>query len=103
MIRPGLLTASTSKADHLGMSTDRVACLSMIGAPFALVVLVFGLENAFSPSVVELAHDWAPERTSAGPERREGCDPFPRNDSLSQGLGTWTSKSWSLITWFLCR
>src|SRR5713101_1793206 len=38
MIIPGLLTASTNKADHLGMSTDRVACLSMIGAPFVSVV-----------------------------------------------------------------
>lgn len=26
----------------------------------------------FPPSVVELAHDWAPERTSAGPERSGG-------------------------------
>src|SRR5713226_7340861 len=47
MIIPGLLTASTSKADHFGMSTDRVACLSMIGAPFA--VRGFGLVNAGFP------------------------------------------------------
>src|SRR2546423_14909437 len=49
MIRPGLLTASTSKADHLGMSTDRVACLSMIGAPFAARVFGLGLKTVFPP------------------------------------------------------
>src|SRR6266567_1162609 len=59
MIIPGLLTASTSKADHLGMSTDRVACLSMIGAPFAAW---FGLVNAGFPFVATFGHGWAPNR-----------------------------------------
>ena len=34
---------------------------------------------------------WVPDRTPGGPKRSGGCDPFPRNDSLSQGLGTWTN------------
>src|ERR1041385_5419197 len=49
MISPGLLTASTNKADHLGMSTVRVACLPMIGAPFASAFLVWGLKTVFPP------------------------------------------------------
>src|SRR6266498_988647 len=61
MIKPGLLTASTNKADHLGMSTDRVACLSMIGAPFASVFWSGGLKQCF-PLVGTLGHEWVPER-----------------------------------------
>jgi hypothetical protein len=38
----------------------------------------------FPPSVVELAHDWAPERTSAGPERRGGLGGFA--ESCAGGL-----------------
>lgn len=72
MIMPGLLTASTSKADHLGMSTDRVACLSMIGAPFASVALAFGIENAFSPVVSGVGTRLDSEGTSAGSERSGG-------------------------------
>src|SRR5882762_4382531 len=53
--------------------------------------------------VATLGHGWGARPTQALPERSGGCDPFPRNDSLSQGLGTWTSAGWSLITWFLCR
>lgn len=32
-------------ADHLGMSTDRVACMSLIGAPFASVFWSGGLKQ----------------------------------------------------------
>jgi hypothetical protein len=159
MIRPGLLTASTNKVDHLGMSTDRVACLSIIDAPFVSVSLVWGLKQCF-PLVGTLGHEWVPERygqfatswldesrlfagrkvsddapgssscwvfafigvenafspfrsevearvahsDAPGRSERSGeCDPFPRNDSQSQGLGTWTNTDWSLITWFLYR
>src|ERR1051325_2856149 len=49
MIIPGLLTASTNKADHLGMSTDRVACVSIIGAPFASVFLAKNTEAKGAP------------------------------------------------------
>jgi hypothetical protein len=38
-----------------------------------------------------LGHEWVPERTPEGAKRSEACNPFPRNDSLSQGLGTWTN------------
>src|SRR5438132_14172294 len=86
MIIPGLLTASTSKADHLGMSTDRVACLSMIGAPFAVVVLVFGIENAFSPSVVESKHGWALS-VAPGRSQRSGEPQWSlRNGGCGDGL-----------------
>jgi hypothetical protein len=53
------------------MSTDRVACLSIVGAPIGSVVLVFGLENAFHRSVVELAYDWAPD---AHPQDRNAVE-----------------------------
>src|SRR6266550_1665015 len=35
MIRPGLLTASTNKADHLGTSGAGLELCCMVGAPFA--------------------------------------------------------------------
>ena len=36
-------------------------------------------------------HEWVPERTPVGAKRSGACNPFPRNDSSSQGLGTWTN------------
>jgi hypothetical protein len=40
MIKPGLLTASTSSADHFGMSADCLVCLSIVVSPsFGLVLL----------------------------------------------------------------
>src|SRR5436305_6340684 len=40
MIRPGLLTASTSRADHFGMSADVLVCLSIVVSPsFGFVLL----------------------------------------------------------------
>jgi hypothetical protein len=53
---------------------------------------VFDLKTQF-PLVGRLGHEWVPERTPAGAKRNGACDPFPRNDSLSQGLGTWTNSS----------
>src|SRR5713226_6821857 len=78
MIRPGLLTASTNKADHLGMSTDRVACLSMIGAPFASVVLVFGLKHAVFPLRSEVGTRVGARPTQGLPERSGGLGRFSR-------------------------
>jgi hypothetical protein len=50
MIRPGLLTASTNKADHLGTSgAGLVACRCMVGAPFAARVFGLGLKTVFPP------------------------------------------------------
>src|SRR5437016_8217518 len=73
MIIPGLLTASTNKADHLGMSTDRVACLSMIGAPFAAW---FGLLNAGFPLRSDVRTRVGAQPTQALPERSGGLGGF---------------------------
>src|SRR5438876_8457825 len=73
MIIPGLLTASTSKADHLGMSTDRVASLSMIGAPFAAW---FGLLNAGFPLRSDVRTRVGAQPTQALPERNGGLGGF---------------------------
>src|SRR5439155_3570143 len=60
MIRPGLLTASTSNADHFGMSVVWV-CFSIVFAPFCCrSVLVF--KRSF-PLVVTLATSGAAEHT----------------------------------------
>ena len=48
MIMPGLLTASTNKADHFGMSGDGLLCLSIV-LLLPLSCLVFGLKTAFPP------------------------------------------------------
>src|SRR6266404_870433 len=74
MIIPGLLTASTSKADHFGMSTDRVACLSMIGAPFA--ARGFGLVNAGFPLRSDVRTRVGAQPTQALPERSGGLGGF---------------------------
>src|SRR5258706_16396704 len=48
MIRPGLLTASTNRADHLGTSgAGLVAYRCMVWCSFRCSG--FGIENAFSP------------------------------------------------------
>src|SRR6266849_3715325 len=50
MIRPGLLTASTSKADHLGMSAAGLLCLSIVPVSFSrCVVLVLGSKTCVFP------------------------------------------------------
>src|SRR5437870_5593908 len=64
MIRPGLLTASTSKADHFGMSGFCVCvcvCFSIFFAPFRCCVLVFKRECF--PLVVTLAATGAAKHT----------------------------------------
>src|SRR5436190_13226037 len=73
MIIPGLLTASTNKADHLGMSTDRVACLSMIDAPFAAW---FGLVNAGFPLRSDVRTRVGAQPTQGLPERSGGLGGF---------------------------
>jgi hypothetical protein len=42
MIRPGLLTASASSADHFGMSADCLFCLSIVVAPSFNLLLLKG-------------------------------------------------------------
>ena len=49
MIMPGLLTASTNRADHFGMSGDGLLCFSIFVCSFRLRVLVFGLKTVFPP------------------------------------------------------
>ena len=56
----------------------------------SLGVGVFDLKTLF-PLAGTLGHEWVPERTPEGAKRSGACDPFPRNDSLSQGFGTWTN------------
>src|SRR5437868_14956898 len=84
MIIPGLLTASTSKADHLGMSTDRVACLSMIGAPFVSSWFWSGGLKQCFPLVGTLGHEWVPERTPVGAKRSGALGGFA--ESCASGL-----------------
>src|SRR6266542_940198 len=73
MIIPGLLSASTNKADYLGMSTDRVACLSMIAAPFAAC---FSLINAGFPLRSDVRTRVGAQPTQALPERSGGLGGF---------------------------
>ena len=68
--------------------------------------MVFGLENAFPPSVVELAHDWAPDRTPAGPERSGGLGGFAEScagglscDNGTEGGGKLNRKLSSRLEW----
>src|ERR1051326_6411914 len=49
MIMPGLLTASTNRADHFGMSGDGLLCFSISVAPSVLRALVFDLKTVFPP------------------------------------------------------
>ena|SRR6266496_1205398 len=72
MIIPGLLTASTNKAAHLGISTDRVACLSIVIRSFRFVVLVFGLKHAVFPLRSEVGTRVGARPTQALPERSGG-------------------------------
>src|SRR6185436_18850294 len=85
MIRPGLLTASTNKADHLGTSgAGLVACRCMVGAPFSLrVILVWGVKQCF-PLVGTLGHEWVPERTPGGAQRSGALGGFA--ESCASGL-----------------
>src|SRR6266550_4875548 len=62
MIRPGLLTASTNKADHLGTSGAGLEWCCIGSVLLSLrVVLVWGLKQCF-PLVGTLGHEWVPER-----------------------------------------
>src|SRR5260370_39429795 len=73
MIRPGLLTASTSNADHLGMSGFCVAVwvwFCIFFAPYRSCVLV--LRRECFPLAVTLGCYWPPQSTPEGPEQRGG-------------------------------
>src|SRR6266545_1797765 len=62
MIRPGLFTASTNKADHLGTSGAGLEWCCIGSVLLSLrVVLVWGLKQCF-PLVGTLGHEWVPER-----------------------------------------
>src|SRR5947207_13454437 len=75
MIRPGLLTASTNKADHLGTSgAGLVACRCMVGAPFA--ARGFGLVNAGFPLRSDVRTRVGAQPTQALPERSGGLGGF---------------------------
>jgi hypothetical protein len=66
MIKPGLLTASTSKAAHFGMSA---VCFwfSIVVAPFFVFGFGFvALKTGFPPRS-DVGYDWALDRTHAGP------------------------------------
>src|SRR5438876_11786400 len=82
MIRPGLLTASTSKADHLGTSGDGLECLS-IGCSFRVRVWSLVLKTGF-PLVGTLGHEWVPERTPVGAQRSGALGGFA--ESCACGL-----------------
>src|SRR5215216_5962084 len=49
MIIPGLLTASTNKTDHFGISGDGLLCVSIVWWSFRLRALVFDLKTVFPP------------------------------------------------------
>src|SRR6266550_1884776 len=76
MIRPGLLTASTNKADHLGTSgAGLVACRCMVGAP-----LLRGWSLVLKTGVFPLRSDVGTRvgarPTQALPERSGGLGGF---------------------------
>jgi len=73
MIMPGLLTASTNKADHFGMSGDGLLCLSICVAPSAFVFLVFGLKTAFPPRK-DVGTRVGARRTPEGAKRSAAVD-----------------------------
>ena len=85
MIRPGLLTASTSKADHLGTSGAGLVAYRCIGSVLLSlrVVLVWGLKQCF-PLVGTLGHEWVPERTPVGAKRSGALGGFA--ESCAGGL-----------------
>jgi hypothetical protein len=66
------------------MSTDRVACMSIVGAPFVSVVVGLLVLKTVFPLVGTLGHEWAPERTPAGAERSGALGGFA--ESCADGL-----------------
>src|SRR3989442_14241688 len=104
MIRPGLLTASTNKADHLGTSgAGLVACRCMVGAPFAL--RGFGLVNAGFPLRSDVRTRVGAQPTQVLPERSGGLGGFAESWRLgSRGRmraqkGETKSKLLSRLEW----
>src|SRR6266516_4412037 len=80
MIRPGLLTASTNRADHLGTSgAGFVACRCIVGAPFAAW---FGLLNAGFPLRSDVRTRVGAQPTQALPERSGGLGGFAESCRL---------------------
>src|SRR5882757_9422525 len=77
MIRPGLLTASTSKADHLGMSAAGVLCLSIVPVSFSrCVVLVLGSKTGVFPLRSDVGTRVGARPTQGLPERSGGLGGF---------------------------
>lgn len=56
----------------------------------------------FPPSVVELAHDWAPERTSVGPERSGGLGGFAESCASGLSCDNGTEEGGKLNRVFFC-
>src|SRR6266403_3972657 len=82
MIRPGLLTASTNRADHLGTSgAGLVAYRCMIGAPFA--ACGFGLVNTGFPLRSDVR-----TRVGAQPRPQGGTEWSTQNEVASWRLGS---------------
>src|SRR5207244_5756649 len=88
MIKPGLLTASTSKADHFGMSGFCVSvcvCFSIFFDSFSVFWFLVLKRECF-PLAVTLGCDW---RRRAHPEGRN-------NEEESQTCALWLS--WTMGT-----
>jgi hypothetical protein len=62
MIRPGLLTASTNKADHFGTSGVGLVACRCIGSVLLSLRVVLVLRTGVFPSVATFGHGWAPNR-----------------------------------------
>ena len=85
MIKPGLLTASTNKADHLGTSgAGLVACRCMGSVLLSLPWFWSGGLKQCFPLVGTLGHEWVPERTPEGAERSGALGGFA--ESCAGGL-----------------
>src|SRR5436190_18622359 len=78
MIRPGLLTASTNKADHLGTSgAGLVAYRCMVGAPFAArVVGLWSQKQGVFPLRSDVRTRVGAQPTQVLPERSGGLGGF---------------------------
>src|SRR5258708_5896398 len=83
MIRPGLLIASTSKADHFGTSAN-CFWFSIVVAPFWCCGFGFlALKRGFPPRR-DVGYDWALDRTPGGAKRSGALGGFA--ESCACGL-----------------
>src|SRR5205807_7113418 len=88
MIRPGLLTASTNKADHLGTSGAGLVACRCIGSVLLSLRGCWSLacKMRFPPSVVEAQHGWALSTAPARSERSGEPEWSLRNGGCGDGL-----------------